>query len=272
MRMFLRLAGLALAFAPGFGVCRAESVQTSHAKVELLAQSSAISPGQKVWLGLHFSLEKGWHIYWKNPGDSGQPPVLRWELPPGFRAGEVRWPRPQKLKTSFLAGYGYEDDAMLLVFIRVPGSAKIGSPAEISLQAKWLICQEVCLPDQAQFHLSLPVAVSPVEDKNYAKLFADARKLLPKPWPASWAAAAVSGNDAFVLNLRTGKPLQAGEFFPSEPNQIENAAPQTWEAAPQGAKITLKKSEQLLRPVSILKGVLVLGSDSYEMRARVTVR
>src|SRR5262249_2601184 len=150
----------------------------------------------------------GWHIYWKNPGDSGQPPLLRWVVPPGFAAGSTRWPRPMKLQHSSIADYGYEDDVTLLLPLRVSSSAKNGSRAEIVLNAKWLICSEVCLPEKAQLRLSLPIAASGKEDKTSAKEFADARKLLPRPWPASWSANAASAKDRFVVTIQSGKPLQ----------------------------------------------------------------
>src|SRR5262249_1428749 len=103
--------------------------------------------------------------------------------------------------------------------------------------------------------------------------FADARKLLPRPWPASWSANAASAKDRFVVTIQSGKPLQGGTFFPFESNQIENAAQQNWEMTAQGARITLKKSEQLLKPIRSLNGLLVLaGGASYEIRAPVTNR
>jgi DsbC/DsbD-like thiol-disulfide interchange protein len=272
MRWLPCLPVFALALSTGHSAFHAEPVETHHARVELLSQSTAVAPNQRIWLGVHFSLEKDWHIYWRNPGDSGQPPVFRWQLPPGFVAGGVEWPRPQKLKHSSVADYGYEDAAMLLVPVRVPGNLESGSKVEIALHLKWLICREICLPDQALLHLSLPVSSAPAEDKDNARLFADARKLLPKPWPHSWSASAASEKDSFVLSIGTGKPAQAAEFFPLEPNQIENSAPQGLETTPQGAKITLKKSDQLLKPISLLTGVLVLGDDSYRVRAPVTKR
>lgn len=271
--MTFRILWFALAIAFVAGVCSAQSVQTTHAKVELVSQSSAIAPGQTAWLGVHFALEKGWHIYWKNPGDSGQPPSLRWELPPGFSAGGIRWPRPEKMMRSSIADYGYGDEVMLLVPLRVPISAKTGLPAEIVLKAEWLICSEICIPEKARLNVSLPVAATSAEDMTNAKLFAEGRRLLPRAWPASWTAGAISEKDAFVLTIRSGQPLEAGEFFPSEPSQIENAAPQTWEATPQGAKVRLKKSEQLLKSIRFLRGLLVLGGgDSYVIQAPVTNR
>jgi DsbC/DsbD-like thiol-disulfide interchange protein len=253
------------------GLCLADSVQARHARVELVSAQSSAAPGQQLWLGIHFSLEKDWHIYWTNPGDSGQPPVLQWQLPSGSTAGTVEWPVPEKLKRSSLADYGYQDDVVLLVPVHLAAALKAGGKAELALQAKWLICSDVCIPDRAQLHLSLPVASTPTQAPGEARLLDEAKRHLPKPWPRSWKSWAASGKDDFVLSIVAGKPIPAAEFFPLMPEQIENAAPQPLQADPKGATITLKKSDQLLKPVTVLKGLLVLpGGESYAIAAPVT--
>src|ERR1700739_2838686 len=102
-----------------FGCCTAllfvaslpdQPVSAKHARVELVSHVSSETPGQSLTLGVHFVLEQGWHIYWINPGDSGQPPAFQWQLPPGFSAGDIEWPRPRKLQSSpTLADYGYSE-------------------------------------------------------------------------------------------------------------------------------------------------------------------
>jgi len=243
----------------------AQAVQARHARVELL--SAQLGSDGPAWLGVHFSLERDWHIYWVNPGDSGLPPVLKWQLPPGFRAGEIQWPLPEKLKRSTLADYGYQDDVVLLVPLHFPPGRNKGDQAEIGLQAKWLICREVCIADHADLHLS-GISSSPAPDQ---KLFAEAKKRLPKPWPSSWKARAVSDKNSFVLSIQTGTPVKAAEFFPLVPQQMENAASQPLQSTARGAKITLTKSDQLLKPIRVLKGLLVLGNgESYQIQAPVT--
>ena len=243
----------------------AQAVQARHARVELL--SAQLGSNGQAWLGVHFSLEKDWHIYWVNPGDSGLPPVLKWQLPPGFKAGEIQWPLPEKLKRSTLADYGYQDDVVLLVPLHFPADFKKSGQAEIGLQAKWLICREVCIADHADLRLS---AISSTPAPGQQKLFAEAKKRLPKPWPSSWKAGAASDKNSFVLSIQTGAPVKAAEFFPLVPQQIENAAPQPLQPTEHGAKITLTKSDQLLKSVRVLKGLLVLGNgESYQIQAPV---
>jgi thiol:disulfide interchange protein DsbD len=217
-------------------------------------------------------MEKGWHIYWVNPGDSGQPPVFKWQLPEGFTAGEIQWPRPDRMQnTPQLADYGYHDDVLLMVPVRVSSATHSGAISAIKLDAKWLICREVCLADQARLSLSLPVSSASQENRNNEKLFADASKLVPRPWPRSWRVWAARAKGDFILFIDAGRPLQPTVFFPLEPNQIENAAPQSLQKTPRGAKIVLKGSDQLLKFPPQLKGVLVLASgESYQVRATVT--
>src|SRR5215472_2581102 len=218
------LLALALAWA---GCSVAEKLPAKHAQVELVSQNAAIKSGTEtdVMLGVHFVLEPGWHIYWVNPGDSGQPPVFKWQLPPGITAGEIRWPRPERLQSSQqIVDYGYHDDVLLMVPIHVARTVSGKSPAQISLEARWLICREVCLADRAQLHLSLPFNSSGQSlNPAAAPLFANATKLLPKAIPAGWAMSAESGRDSIVLLIRAGKPISKAEFFPLEPSQIENA-------------------------------------------------
>jgi thiol:disulfide interchange protein DsbD len=239
--------------------------------VELLAQQDALAPGGKLQLGIHFVLEPGWHIYWINPGDSGQPPSFKWHLPAGFTAGEIQWPRPERMQPSkALTDFGYHGEVLLPLTIHVPPAAIINSPVEIGVEIKWLICREVCIPEHAQLHMTLPVAASAKEDPRSEPLFARTDKLLPQPLPRAWKASVTSRKGEFLLMIHAGKPITKAEFFPLDPGQIDNPAPQNLQPSRTGATLTLKKSDQLLKPISLLRGVLVIsGSSAYRIEAPV---
>jgi len=218
-------------------------------------------------LGVHFILEKGWHIYWVNPGDSGQPPSFQWHLPEGFSADGVHWPRPERMQNSpVLADYGYRDDVLLMVHAKGPAAKNI----QLSVDAKWLICREVCIPDKATLKLSIPSG-SALPNPATAKLFADAEKSLPAPWPRNWAARVETQKSNFVLTVSAGKPINKALFFPLVPDQIDNPSPQLLRVQPRGAAMALRKSELLTKPITTLRGVLVLGDGSaYELNAPVS--
>jgi DsbC/DsbD-like thiol-disulfide interchange protein len=243
-------------------------IQAKHAQLELLSKQTAASPGQKLLIGVRFLLEPGWHIYWVNPGDSGLPPVFQWQLPAGFKACEIQWPRPERMQnTPALADYGYHSDVLLTVPVQVSPTAR-GSAA-ITLDAKWLICREVCLPDHAQLRISVPVAAETKENGATAPLFAATEKLLPKPFPSNWKAMVRQNKHSFVLTLDTGRRLDNVGFFPLDADQVDNAEAPKLRATARGAEITLKRSDQLLKPIARLRGIVVLpGDQAYYVAAR----
>ena len=119
-----------------------------HAKTELIAEKDSIEPGQSLWLGLHFELESGWHIYWINPGDSGEPPRVQWRLPAGFRAESIQWPAPQRIEDHSLVDYGYEGEALLMVPVESPADLEVHESVKIEATLKWLVCRETCIPER----------------------------------------------------------------------------------------------------------------------------
>lgn len=242
---------------------------TQHATVELISRQTSVKPGSHVQLGVHFMLEKGWHIYWINPGDSGQPPSFKWHLPSGFSAGEIQWPRPERLQPNKeLVDYGYGDEILLPLTIHTPPGISNGASVEFGAEAKWLVCREVCIPEQTNLHLKLPVSSAASVDQQHAQLFEKTYKLIPKPLPSGWKTSFASTKDEFILTIRASKPITQAEFFPLDPGQIDNPAPQKVQPTPQGARITMKKSDLLLKPISTLRGVLVMpGDPAYQIEA-----
>lgn len=249
----------------------AQQVSAQHARVELISRQNSVTPGNDLELGVHFVLEPGWHIYWINPGDSGQPPSFKWQLPSGFSAGEIEWPRPERMQPSkALVDYGYHDDVLLPLTLHVPPVFDSHTTTEIAVEAKWLVCREICIPEHAQLRLALPVAAQGAQTPSSAQLFGATEKLLPRHFPHDWKASATSAKDEFVLAISAGRPITKATFFPLEPGQIDNAAPQKLESSRMGARIRLKKSDMLLQPIGVLRGILVIaGGPAYRIEAPV---
>jgi thiol:disulfide interchange protein DsbD len=127
----------------------------------------------------------------------------------------------------------------------------------LAVEAKWLVCREVCIPEHADLELFLRSGAIK-ENSATSKRFAGAEKLLPVAMPHAWSAVAESRKNDFLLTIAGSKPITRAIFFPLDPGQIDNPAPQKLQATASGAKITLKKSDLLLKPISVLRGVLVI--------------
>ena len=265
----LALEAAALLCATG---ARAAGVPIPHGTLEVVGENQWISAGHTIHVGLNFRLEKGWHIYWVNPGDSGEPPRVKWQLPAGITASEIEWPTPRRLGTASIVDFGYEDDVMLIVPLHAAADLAAKGPAQIGAEVKVLVCREMCIPGKAQLSLTLPVmSQPPAPDPQTTELFAAARKVLPRPASATWRITVADAGDSFALAAKLGQHVAQASFFPLEESQIKNAAPQQFVATPGGFRLTLQKSDQLLKPIARLKGVLVLAGDqSYIIDAPVS--
>jgi DsbC/DsbD-like thiol-disulfide interchange protein len=233
-----------------------------HGTLELVAENQWTTAGHDFNLGLHFQLQKGWHIYWINPGDSGEPPRVKWQLPAGLTAGAIEWPTPRRLGTPTIVDFGYEDEVTLIVPMHADAKLASREPEQIGAEVKVLVCREICIPGKAQLSITLPVkSQAPVPDTRTSDLFAAARKSLPQPAPRNWRFSVGDAKDSLVLSADVGHQITQAVFFPLAESQIDNAAPQKLDSTAAGFRLTLRKSAQLLKPIERLKGVLVLSAD-----------
>lgn len=92
--------------------------------------------------------------------------------------------------------------------------------------------------------------------------FQETRLRIPRPAPPKWELSVESSKDEFVLSVHTGVPAKNATFFPLDPDVIENSAPQAFASTDDGFRLTLRKSEQLAKPVATLRGLLVFGPQS----------
>jgi thiol:disulfide interchange protein DsbD len=257
----------------GMGVAQERGASIPHGAAELVSERESIQPGHILMLGLHFRLEQGWHIYWINPGDSGEPPRVEWRLPAGLRAGAIEWPAPTRLPIATLVDYGYEGEVLLPVLVETNADLRTGSDATLAADLKAIVCREVCIPAKADLTLSLPVRANrPHGSKEAVAMFRAAKQAMPKPTPADWRPSARDLGDRFELKLTTGHSVSGAWFAPLEPLQIENAAPQKSVSTATGIRLILKKSDQLSKPISRLRGVLVLPRGAYGIDAPVAPR
>jgi len=142
--------------------CHAQTsavVTTPQLRAELVAHApQGVQTGHPVWVGLQLTHQPEWHTYWRNPGDSGLPTQLTFNLPAGITAGEVQWPMPHKLKAGALTNYGFEKTVLLAVPLTVSKQFKANATQtlELQLHANWLVCRLECIPQEGDFALHIP--------------------------------------------------------------------------------------------------------------------
>lgn len=222
MRSVMLLLFCFSCFAP---LCAATTGWQSakHLQAELVSEYQQVQPGQTLQLALHFVPDEHWHTYWQNPGDSGLPTQLSWTLPKGVSAGAIKWPTPQAIAVPPLVNYGFEGQTILLSDLTIASDYQADT-LPISLKVDWLVCEEVCIPAEAEFSLVLPVAAKAVLAEDAVSLFQQAQQQLPQPINVSGQFDVSGGAFSAVLDIPTIQPISA--FFVAATELVDHAAPQ----------------------------------------------
>ncbi len=239
-------------------------------QIELLSETATIRPGQPFWVALRQNIAPGWHTYWENPGDSGEPARIDWTLPDGFTASDIHWPVPDAIPYGTLMNYGYSGEALLLVQITPP---EVLSADRVSLRAgsRWLVCEDICIPEEGEARLTLGVTSggAPLEPGAGAQDIAAALRDLPKdaPWPLSLTVApeqiALSVENAALRR----ENVETIRFFPRDWGVIVNSAPQQLDWRADGPRILLARGELKGQPLNELNGLLSVTSTDGSREA-----
>src|SRR6516165_12678485 len=239
-------------------------------KGDLVAETVSIAPGATLWVALHLEIKAGWHIYWRNPGDSGLPTAIDWKLPPGVSAGQIVWPVPEHFVQNGIGNYGYAGTTDLLVPITVPDGLGTAQTAQLAAEASWLVCADICIPGSAEYTLSLPLtAQPPAADPTVASLFMAARARLPVP--ASFETRFTSGARDFRLLVPSAALARLQDptamFFPSGDSLIDAAAEPRLSRQADGLELILPKTAAGTATPATLDGVLLLRAKDGAERA-----
>ncbi len=273
MRRFQFIFGLLFLLAAALPASAASnSADVAHLRVELVFPHDQLYPGGSNQAGLYFKLESGWHVYWQNAGDSGEPPHIHWTLPDGVTAGPMQFPAPSRLPLGPLMDFGYENEVLFPFSFQVAENVKPG-PAVLHAKVDWLVCRAVCIPGKAELDENVQlVRTTPMAagvsgpDQALWDRFASA---LPQPLPSSDSAIFQQMPNGLRLAVTTGQRETQAAFFPEDENILSNPAPQTVTPTATGLLLDLKKDPNLTASPAQLKGVLELSDGrNYEVAAQ----
>ncbi len=258
MARLLPLLLLLLALAAPARAQHSAPVTSPRATVTLLAEAATVTPGQTLRLLLRQQLAPGWHTYWENPGDAGAPTEITLLEPAGATAQPLQFPAPHRIPFGPLVNFGYDSEALFLLPISLPASLPLGAPVTITAQANWLVCEQLCIPEEGRFTLTLPVEPASRPGAHTA-LFASAEAAQPQPspFPASLGFQGQAG--ALRLEGLPG-PIKAAFFFPRQQAVLDNTAPQPLHQ--QGGTLTLGLTRAEAPLPTPLEGVLTVTDQA----------
>lgn len=246
----------------------ASSADAAHVQVSLVSASDSVQAGQDLRVGIHFKIDKDWSLSWLNPGDAGEPIHVQWQLPEGITAGPMSWPYPDQIPVGDQLNFGYREEVLLPVTLKVPANAT--SPIPLKAVVDWTVCQETCEAGTATLDISLPVEAA-AKASAFEGAFANVSDSLPKPLPFRTQIETEWHSDSVQLRIQ---PVSVEEktpdvfFFPADRGIVPHNAAQmvTWE----GDKLSVKlaTNSQTTKPAQ-LNGVLRVGTRYFAVKPTI---
>lgn len=248
-------------------------------QVKLISEVDTIQPGNPFWVAINFEILPDWHLYWRNPGDSGMAPKIDWQLPQGFQTGEIEWATPKRIPVGPLMNFGYENQLNLLTQIIPPKDLVTPSNISISGKVDWLVCKEDCIPEQGNVALNISATTEqPKLNTLQANLFQKTREKIPQAFSGNITASITQ--EELILTIpnpqNNQEKIQQIYFFPDQDGVIINAAPQTLSSNDNQLILTIQRGH--LTELESIKGVLVFEkiednqaiSQAFEINQSIT--
>ncbi len=227
--------------------------RAAHTQATLVLSDETAKPGDTVWAGVRLKMDPEWHTYWKNSGDAGMPTTIAWQLPPGITAGDIHWPLPEKMPPIEVTTYGYNDETMLLVPLKIGPNVSPG-PVTLTANLTWLECKDVCIPVKTSVQATLDIGG---ETKTSAEAgeIEKWRMKVPSPsggvgdpwgWYAWWDGPASNDARSVIIEGRflavpsAVAPIMSADFFPYANDNYE-IQPATEVLTAQGLEVRLRK-------------------------------
>ncbi|MDP4530274.1 protein-disulfide reductase DsbD family protein [Alkalimonas delamerensis] len=239
--------------------------QAPHIQVELVSSHQAVAPGQSFLVALHLLPQEHWHTYWQNPGDSGMPTQIRWQLPDGVTVSDIQWPTPQAFAIPPLMNYGFEGSTVLLSEITLPADYA-GTGLLLQADASWLVCEEICIPGDMSFELPLAVARQPAESTHHQALFEQGRASQPVALQRTASYQVQDGVFSAVIESRDDLLVDA--FFVGATDLVEHA--QAQEISWQDGSLLLRQPQNTYfhQAPEQIEIVLTSGPQSFVVQAQ----
>lgn len=238
-RLLAALAMIAALVAPANAQQSPLPTVERHVEAGLHSSRAAVAPGETFTIVLRETIREGWHTYWRNPGDSGEPTQLTWSAPPGYRVGDIQWPTPHAIPFATLVNYGYSGEVLFPIEVSAPRNARPGTQAIFSAELYVLVCSDICIPEEHTVALTVPIAAQGRDDPTWAPRVAEAVADLPKR-DANVSASISRGSPARLSVVLPGaSAVRNFRFFPFDRDVMEGAAAQSPRVGPSGVSFTL---------------------------------
>ena len=144
-KQFCLFVALSILLLPLCGVAQADT------RLQLIGAKTL--SGKSLLAGVEMTMDPGWHTYWRHPGDSGIAPSFDWSKSENVTDVELLWPAPLRFDQPDDLTVGYKDHVVWPVLVRPTDPAM---PVTLRLSMHYGVCSDICVPGEADLHLTLP--------------------------------------------------------------------------------------------------------------------
>lgn len=222
----------------------------------LHSSRAAIAPGETFTIVLRETINEGWHTYWRNPGDSGEATALDWQLPPGWRAGEIQWPSPEAVPFAMLVNYGYKGEVLFPVELTAPANVRVGDSVTLTAEANWLVCSDICIPENATLTLTVPIEAQGRDDPQWGPRVADALANIPRLEEGVTATIGAGSPARLSVAMPGADQIRNPRFFPLDRDVMANAEAQSPRVGASGVSFSLSPGLRNTFGQTALEGVV----------------
>lgn len=230
------------------------ALQGPRISTSLISTASDVRAGESFYAVVRLDIERAWHIYWTNPGDTGIATAIDWQLPKGFIVQSVQFPTPKKFVSNESVSYGHEGEVLILARIKSPLGAQ--GKYHLSANLEWLACIEACIPGRAQVSTEINIGTLTVLKPNALELLHQASRSAPG-YPSFTVRASRQGG---AYRLGVARPADQAYFFADDPEVISAGAAQPFRRIDDGFELSLQPSTYGKKDPVRLKGVIVVES------------
>lgn len=240
----------------------------NRVSVSFISDSEQITGLELFYIGVHMDIKEGWHVYWRNPGDSGFPADIRWDADEKLIPGAIEWPIPSRFDEEGVTTYGYSDDVTLLVPVEVmPGfDASVGK-TKLSAQLNWLVCKDFCIPESTTLEFEIDETGKPAGySTELLHYIEESKNQLPEKSSAWWGNGTITSETVIVKlhpDSENARIPDTGDiyFYPYTKSIIEHTAPQKITLVDDSVIFEIPASRYLQPGVTEIEGVVVAGES-----------
>ena len=214
-------------------------VDASDSRIEILTESTSITPGDELLIGFKFTLNPGWHTYWENPGDAGEGASIKWNLPNDVSASEILWPGPQRIPVEPLMTFGYEDEVVLLTKIYTSEATIV--PLNLNALVSWYTCKEICIPQEAE--VSIPIKLGNKTPSVSKAILDQTLEEVPIQFEGTYRVQRLG--DSYILQgqLENQDQYDSIYFFPKDYGLTDYTKDQFYEINKDSFSLQIKAAE-----------------------------